>query len=90
MRETPLKRKPYKWILKPCKWKKVPIKQISKKQAKRNQNLCKIKKSLPQFCSSCGSTFNLELHHKRKRSLCGGDDLSNLQILCHTCHSKIV
>lgn len=70
--------------------KRSPINKISKKQIKRNKELSKIKKSLPQYCSKCGSTFQLDLHHKIKRSLGGKDTTNNLQILCRNCHSKLV
>ena len=90
MKRTPFKQKYYKLTCNNIKLRKTPLKRISKKQAKRNQNLSRIKKTMPQFCSQCGSPYNLELHHIRKRSLCGTDDISNLTMLCHTCHAKIV
>jgi 5-methylcytosine-specific restriction endonuclease McrA len=40
-------------------------------------------------CQSCGSMFNLEVHHKEFRSQSGHDSEENLITLCATCHSSI-
>lgn len=37
-------------------------------------------------CQNCGSKYSLEVHHIVPRSEGGGDNLSNLRVLCHTCH----
>jgi ATP-dependent DNA helicase RecQ len=40
-------------------------------------------------CQSCGTTSNLEVHHKEFRSQSGDDSEENLITLCATCHSVI-
>jgi 5-methylcytosine-specific restriction endonuclease McrA len=40
-------------------------------------------------CQSCGSTSNLEVHHKQFRSHAGGDTEENLITLCFACHASI-
>ena len=37
-------------------------------------------------CAICGATENLEIDHKLAVVFGGGDDMSNFQLLCHTCH----
>ena len=39
-------------------------------------------------CSSCGSTKRLDVHHKTYERK-GKERISDLQILCHTCHSEL-
>ena len=36
-------------------------------------------------CEKCGSTRNLEVHHKIPIEQGGTHDLSNLKLLCHRC-----
>jgi 5-methylcytosine-specific restriction endonuclease McrA len=38
-------------------------------------------------CQSCGIMSNLEVHHKRFRSLSGDDSENNLITLCATCRA---
>jgi len=40
-------------------------------------------------CQSCGTMFNLEVHHKRFRSHGGPDSEENLITLCTQCHARI-
>ena len=40
-------------------------------------------------CQVCGSSQNLEVHHKRFRSRRGDDDEQNLITLCAKCHEKL-
>ena len=40
-------------------------------------------------CQSCGTTSNLEIHHKQFRSHSGHDSEENLITLCSTCHSSV-
>jgi HNH endonuclease len=40
-------------------------------------------------CASCGNQEKLVLHHIKPRSEGGGNDPSNLQILCEDCHRRI-
>lgn len=40
-------------------------------------------------CTECGSTENLELHHKRGRWFGGPNMVDNLQVLCRHCHMKL-
>ena len=40
-------------------------------------------------CQSCGTTANLEVHHKQLRSHCGEDSELNLITLCTQCHTGI-
>ena len=35
--------------------------------------------------SRCGSTENLEVHHKRRD---GGNDIGNAEVLCQKCHEN--
>jgi 5-methylcytosine-specific restriction endonuclease McrA len=38
-------------------------------------------------CQNCGSSENLEVHHKQLRSHSGSDSEENLIALCSYCHS---
>jgi 5-methylcytosine-specific restriction endonuclease McrA len=40
-------------------------------------------------CQSCGTTSNLEIHHKQFRSHYGHDSEENLITLCSTCHACV-
>ena len=40
-------------------------------------------------CQSCGIMSNVEVHHKRFRSLSGDDSEQNLITLCPTCHDGV-
>ena len=40
-------------------------------------------------CQSCGSIFNLEVHHQEFRSHSGDDSEQNLITLCVTCHAGV-
>jgi 5-methylcytosine-specific restriction endonuclease McrA len=40
-------------------------------------------------CQICGSTRNLQVHHKRLRSQQGSDDELNLITLCVDCHEEV-
>jgi 5-methylcytosine-specific restriction endonuclease McrA len=39
-------------------------------------------------CQSCGTMFNLEVHHQRFRSHSGDDSEDNLITLCSACHNE--
>ena len=39
-------------------------------------------------CEKCGSTTNVQVHHKRKVTDGGTDSLRNLIVLCQACHSE--
>ena len=39
-------------------------------------------------CEACGSTHRLELHHETYERL-GDEYLSDLKVVCHSCHTKI-
>jgi hypothetical protein len=43
---------------------------------------------IPQ-CATCGNQEKLVLHHIKPRSVGGGNDASNLQILCEECHRRV-
>lgn len=45
-------------------------------------------RALPYRCAVCGNTERLHLDHKTPRERGGGDELSNLQWLCPSCHSR--
>ena len=40
-------------------------------------------------CQSCGTMFNLQVHHKESRSQSGDDSDQNLITLCATCHARV-
>jgi 5-methylcytosine-specific restriction endonuclease McrA len=40
-------------------------------------------------CQSCGTMFNLEVHHKQFRSRSGEDSEQNLITLCAVCHDTM-
>jgi 5-methylcytosine-specific restriction endonuclease McrA len=40
-------------------------------------------------CQVCGSTQNLQVHHKQLRSQMGSDDDSNVITLCVDCHEGV-
>jgi hypothetical protein len=46
----------------------------------------RVRKQLPQICVQCGTTDELTIDHKIPRVYGGTNDLSNLQMLCLTCH----
>ncbi|MGE5057235.1 MAG: HNH endonuclease signature motif containing protein [Acidobacteriota bacterium] len=39
-------------------------------------------------CASCGSDYNVEVHHKQKRSILRDDRSHNLITLCANCHAQ--
>jgi ATP-dependent DNA helicase RecQ len=40
-------------------------------------------------CQSCGTTSNLEVHHRKFRSHAGADSEENLITLCTACHTRV-
>jgi 5-methylcytosine-specific restriction endonuclease McrA len=40
-------------------------------------------------CQSCGTMYNLEIHHRQFRSQSGHDSEENLITLCSKCHAQI-
>ena len=40
-------------------------------------------------CQGCGSSVNLEVHHRRFRSQSGNDAEDNLITLCSRCHTDV-
>ncbi len=40
-------------------------------------------------CRYCGSSFQLQPHHRKFRSQGGGDTLDNLVTLCAKCHRAV-
>ena len=84
LKRTPLKRK--------TPLKRSRIKPISKKQAKKNRELNRVTQGITtEVCQRCllPSDFRgLSVHHKKKRSQGGSNQLSNLVVLCGKCHSK--
>ena len=40
------------------------------------------------FCSNCGTTSHLHVHHVKSLSKGGSNELSNLMLLCEICHSR--
>ncbi len=40
-------------------------------------------------CQLCGTRRNLQVHHIRYRSHCGGDSTDNLLTVCQGCHAAI-
>lgn len=42
-----------------------------------------------RVCSSCWVTSNLDVHHILPRNMGGKDILSNLRILCRSCHERV-
>ncbi len=55
------------------KWRKLRIQALSRAKNK---------------CQRCGSQLNLDVHHKKLVTKGGKDELSNLVVLCETCHHK--
>ena len=47
------------------------------------------KDALPKQCASCGATENLQYHHIVPLSMGGRDVLSNIAVICASCHSKV-
>lgn len=41
-----------------------------------------------KICNLCGSTNELQVHHKMPRALGWTDDLQNLTVLCKNCHEE--
>lgn len=41
-----------------------------------------------KWCELCGTTWRLERHHIRPRSLGGDDTEENIIVLCIECHGK--
>lgn len=37
-------------------------------------------------CNTCGSSDNLQVHHKLKKTMGGLDEIENLEVLCRYCH----
>ena len=48
-----------------------------------------IKKHLGNFCHYCNSYENLQIHHVHPLSLGGQNEMSNLEIVCQSCHLKL-
>ena len=44
------------------------------------------RKFLNPYCKNCGSTENLDIHHKDRNYK--NNEPGNLETLCHTCHMK--
>jgi len=40
-------------------------------------------------CQSCGTTLNLDVHHREFRSHSGEDTEENLITLCTACHARV-
>ena len=40
-----------------------------------------------QSCNTCGSTDNLDVHHKDRNYK--NNEMKNLETLCHSCHMKL-
>lgn len=62
------------------------------RRAKRKAIEARTKQRVLEFwkhrCARCGSRDMLEIHHKRAVVHGGGNELSNLVVLCRTCHFK--
>lgn len=41
-----------------------------------------------EYCEHCGGTFALAFHHLIRRSKGGENDISNIMLLCATCHHE--
>jgi 5-methylcytosine-specific restriction endonuclease McrA len=70
--------------------KSVPLRKVSKKQAKRNRELAKIPPPENGLCQNCGKPPDfrgLQKHHKIFRSQGGSDLINNIEFLCGYCHS---
>lgn len=82
IRDTP--KQPYKGL------RKSPIRKVSKKQAKRNNELGKLEPPKDGKCQNCNQLPDfrgLAKHHKIRRSLGGKDTPDNLIWVCGKCHS---
>lgn len=72
--------------------KRTTLKKKSKRQAKKDYELEKIRPSIIQRdegrCLLCGGPYQ-EIHHITYRSSCGGHTLKNLCCLCWNCHRNV-
>ena len=60
-----------------------------KQQALQNANhKCECKRTTHGHSGRCNSTTRLEAHHITALSSGGSDNLSNVEVLCHDCHTK--
>ena len=69
---------------------RIPLRKVSKKQAKRNRELAKI--PAPVLCDKCGlkpDFRGLQRHHSKFKSLGGTDERENIIWVCSRCHSEL-
>lgn len=58
------------------------------KESRSYKNRKLTRKAMDEFkCRNCGSTKELEVHHRIRRADGGTDRLENLVTLCHKCHT---
>lgn len=43
----------------------------------------------PIYCDRCGTSRNVQMHHRKYRSRGGSDDPKNLVPLCRVCHFDV-
>jgi len=74
---------------------KQPSRAAEKKQRRRVADVrwlavCALVRARDRYkCRHCGSTFMVEAHHIRFRSMGGEDTTENVALLCKPCHSEI-
>lgn len=69
------------------------LKQTIKKHTNKEKSWNKIKEEVFKIygrkCINCGTTININVHHKIPLSKGGTNDITNLIPLCKTCHEKL-
>lgn len=64
--------------------------QTTKDEAlKRAGGRCECERGSHPHFGRCGSTYNLEYHHKLAVASGGSDALSNCEVLCNDCHQRV-
>ena len=61
---------------------------ISKPHTLRSLEAISDYRALHRICEMCGRSYGIEVHHRRPRSIGGGDEADNFISLCYTCHVR--
>lgn len=61
---------------------------VKQKRVRSRKNIAEVRAR--GFCENCGNGAGpFEVHHCKRKSQGGGDDVDNLACLCHSCHRAI-